>query len=89
MRDNKAAREANNKPALGKTLTNEVSELGIALSTLFPPSSIVSGLELVALRFLLAGKSFGDFTVFQNYEKARLGKEVFETLAGRIYAKGR
>jgi hypothetical protein len=44
-------------------------------------------LKTVALRFLLSGRGFSDFTVFQNFEKEKLGNTEFLELAELVYTK--
>jgi hypothetical protein len=72
---------------LGRTLEEEVRHLRICHTPLFSMDEEKLDLKTIALRFLLSGRTFSDFTVFQNFEKEKLGKAEFFSLAEKVYEK--
>jgi hypothetical protein len=68
-------------------LEEEIAAQDITPTPLFGERENKIGSKIYALRYLLCGRSFTDFTVFQNFEKERLPKSDFADLAQRVYSK--
>lgn len=70
-----------------RSLEQEVQDLGVRCTPLFTVDEEKLDIKTVALRFLLSGRGFSDFAVFQNFENEKLGKAEFLQLAELVYAK--
>jgi len=81
--------EPQKRELLERTLTQQLEDLKILISEscMFKEKQLPNHKQIVAIRFLLMGKNFADFGVYQDFEEQPLSRTEFHKIAAQVYAK--
>jgi len=87
-RDNEKEEDDEEELQLARTITKDVEDLKIAFENpSFMKQYQNEEFKSVAMRFILMGKNFGEFAVFQDFEQKRMTRDTYKDLQADVFAK--